>query len=99
MATISNMYFAPGELPCELDGVQTNFPVSELIVAPVGGPFSRLYTTSSIELSITPTVNETVFPSSIVTSEIDLNAKTKSGTSKILFPSYSILIVTPLLSF
>ena len=44
VATISNVY-DPG--PCDSVGVHVNFPVDEFIVAPVGGFFSKLKTTSS----------------------------------------------------
>ncbi len=84
--------------PCDFDGVQTNLPVLESIVAPVGSP-SKLKTASVIEVSISPTVNESVFSTSIDLSAIDFSSNTKSGTSNNFFPSNSSFIVNPSSSF
>ncbi len=68
------------------------------MVAPDGAPLPKLNSTSSTD-SVSTAVNERVFPSSMVLSEIDFKAKTKSGTRNTLSPSYSSLIVTPSFSF
>ena len=52
--------------PCVSFGVQLNCPLFWLIVAPVGGFFSKVYTTPLIDGSVNLTAKESNFPSSIV---------------------------------
>ena len=68
-ATISNVYVFP---PSELDGVHENIPVFNMILAPVGGLFSKVKTTSLTELSSSLAVNDNNLPSSIVNLPIGL---------------------------
>ncbi len=63
------MYVLP---PSDSDGVHENIPVFDIILASIGGFWSKLKTTFFIELSTNLTVNEKNFPSSIVSFPIGL---------------------------
>ena len=71
-----------------------NCPVWLLMDAPVGGFFSRLNVTP-VNDSVNVGVNTKVFFSSIVLSEIELSANTKSGIRATLSPSNSTCMVIP----
>ena len=57
-------------------GVQEKVPEVELIDAPLGALLAKLYLTFSIEESVIPTINCSVFPSSIVWVLMDFISKT-----------------------
>src|SRR3989338_7571114 len=89
--TISKTYEAG---PCDSVGVHVNCPVSLLIDAPVGGFFSRLNVTP-VNDSVNVGVNNRVFFSSTVLSEIESSANTKFGIKVTFCPSNSNCIDTP----